>query len=250
MDFEQFCRTTMLAQGEFTQFLKSDEKDKSAILEKLTGNDVYSRIGKRIYDLTVARKTKHDNLQAEIGAVEMLTDERKAEIESEIAKLEQTIEKAKADMAAEKSRFDWLQNLKRIEESLSDYRMKYDEAGKTISSDDFRIKERMLADWKTSSDARNVLNDITITVKDRLKLEERATENSNRFVRLVGAKDYYLGQQRSNDEQMLEVQKLIDSKQKIAPMLGQAEVLVTKLRDVLTFIAQIDENDLDRKSVV
>lgn len=248
LDFEQFCRTTMLAQGEFTQFLKSDEKDKSAILEKLTGNDVYSRIGKRIYDLTVARKTKHDNLQAEIGAVEMLTDERKAEIESEIAKLEQTIEKAKADMAAEKSRFDWLQNLKRIEESLSDYRMKYDEAGKTISSDDFRIKERMLADWKTSSDARNVLNDITITVKDRLKLEERATENSNRFVRLVGAKDYYLGQQRSNDEQMLEVQKLIDSKQKIAPMLGQAEVLVTKLSDVLTFIAQINENDLKKKA--
>ena len=51
-----------------------------------------------------------------------------------------------------------------------------------------------------------------------------------------------------NDEQMLEVQKLIDSKQKIAPMLGQAEVLVTKLRDVLTFIAQINENDLKKKA--
>lgn len=248
LDFEQFCRTTMLAQGEFTQFLKSDEKDKSAILEKLTGNDVYSKIGKRIYDLTVIRKSKYENLQVEIGAVEILTDERKAEIESEVAKLEQTIEKAKADMAAVKSRLDWLLNLKRIEESLSDYRKKYDEAGKTISSDDFRIKERMLADWKISIDARNALNDITIIVKDKLKLEERVTENSNRFVRLVGAKDYYLGQQRSNDEQLLEVQKLIDSKQKIAPMLGQAEVLVTKLRDVRKFIAQINENDLKKKA--
>ena len=32
LDFNQFCRTTMLAQGEFTEFLKSDEEGKAEIL--------------------------------------------------------------------------------------------------------------------------------------------------------------------------------------------------------------------------
>jgi len=46
LDFNQFCRTTMLAQGEFTRFLKSDEGDKAAILEKLTKFTEYTRAGK------------------------------------------------------------------------------------------------------------------------------------------------------------------------------------------------------------
>ena len=49
LDFDQFCRTTMLAQGEFTKFLKSSDAEKTGILEKLTGTGIYSEIGRQIY---------------------------------------------------------------------------------------------------------------------------------------------------------------------------------------------------------
>ncbi len=49
LDYEQFCRTTMLAQGEFTQFLKIDEKGNSDIIEKISGSGIYSRIVAEIY---------------------------------------------------------------------------------------------------------------------------------------------------------------------------------------------------------
>lgn len=49
LSFEQFCRTTLLAQGDFTKFLQSKESEKSDILEKLTGTGIYSRIGAEIY---------------------------------------------------------------------------------------------------------------------------------------------------------------------------------------------------------
>lgn len=250
LDFEQFCRTTMLAQGDFTQFLKSDEKDKSAILEKLTGNDVYSKIGKRIYELTVARKSKYDTLQTEIGAVEMLTDERKTEIESDIAALEQTIAKRKEDMAAVKSRNDWMVNMRRLEEALSGYRTKFAEIAGTIASEDFIAKENILSDWRISIDARNALSDIDIIKKDKVELEAKEAENKKRFIRLIGSKKYYLEQQRINREQLLEVQNLIDSKQKIAPMLEQADVLITKLRGVLRFTAQSRENALRKEAEI
>lgn len=48
LSFDEFRRTTMLAQGEFTAFLKSRDEDKSVILEKITGTGVYKEIGREI----------------------------------------------------------------------------------------------------------------------------------------------------------------------------------------------------------
>ena len=56
LDFNQFCRTTMLAQGEFTRFLNSKDNEKAEILEKITGVDVYSKIGAKVYELTDKKK--------------------------------------------------------------------------------------------------------------------------------------------------------------------------------------------------
>lgn len=57
MTFNQYCRTTMLAQGEFSKFLKSPENEKADILEKLTRTDIYARIGMKI-----ARKRKKNDI--------------------------------------------------------------------------------------------------------------------------------------------------------------------------------------------
>ncbi len=42
LTFEQFCRTTILAQGEFTRFINSKDEEKARILEKITGADIYT----------------------------------------------------------------------------------------------------------------------------------------------------------------------------------------------------------------
>jgi exonuclease SbcC len=75
LDFEQFCRTTILAQGEFTKFLKSDEKEKAAILEKITGTEIYSKIGAKIFELT---KVKREALKTEtdkLSGIQLLKEE-------------------------------------------------------------------------------------------------------------------------------------------------------------------------------
>lgn len=43
LDYDEFCRTSMLAQGQFTQFLKAETKEKSEILEKITGTEIYAK---------------------------------------------------------------------------------------------------------------------------------------------------------------------------------------------------------------
>lgn len=75
LDFEQFCRTTILAQGEFTKFLKSGENDKAEILEKITGTAIYSTIGRRIFYRTKERKEALKAETDKLNGITLLSEE-------------------------------------------------------------------------------------------------------------------------------------------------------------------------------
>lgn len=79
LDFPQFCRTVMLAQGEFTRFLNSNDNDKSAILSKITGTEIYSVLGARIYEKYKQQLQQLERSKEAISGVELLTDEQIAD---------------------------------------------------------------------------------------------------------------------------------------------------------------------------
>ena len=55
---EDFQRSVLLAQGEFSAFLKASDQQRAAILERLTRTDIYKRIGQRTAEL----KRDHENV--------------------------------------------------------------------------------------------------------------------------------------------------------------------------------------------
>ena len=85
LTFEQFCRTTMLAQGDFTKFLQSKESEKSDILEKLTGTSIYSEIGAEIYAATKERRTEYENQNRKLEGIHILAEEEVTAIKEAIA---------------------------------------------------------------------------------------------------------------------------------------------------------------------
>ncbi len=84
MDYDQFCRTVMLAQGEFTKFIKSTKNDKSGILEKLTGTEIYSTLGSMIAERYLEKKTTWENINNEIKAHRLLSEDEKSKIKEQI----------------------------------------------------------------------------------------------------------------------------------------------------------------------
>lgn len=72
LDFSQFCRTTLLAQGEFTKFLNSKDDEKAAILEKITGVDIYTKIGKKIYSKWSDIDKEYEKLKDKVGDIQLL----------------------------------------------------------------------------------------------------------------------------------------------------------------------------------
>ena len=67
LNYSEFCRSIMLAQGEFSRFLFSDERERAGILEKLNGTERFRLIGKKIGDHKSEAKSAKDIAQAEFN---------------------------------------------------------------------------------------------------------------------------------------------------------------------------------------
>lgn len=86
LSFEQFQRTMMLAQGKFDQFLCAKENDRAEILQQAIGNDLFERIGRRIFARSQAAKARLETLQTRLQEVSPLDDAaRQALVEAQQA---------------------------------------------------------------------------------------------------------------------------------------------------------------------
>ncbi|MGJ0333084.1 AAA family ATPase [Aliarcobacter cryaerophilus] len=79
LDFDRFIQSMMLAQGSFDAFLKAKENERSSLLEKITGTQIYKQISQEIYQ-TYTRKNDEIKLDENLlGNIELLSNEVVAE---------------------------------------------------------------------------------------------------------------------------------------------------------------------------
>lgn len=75
LDYNQFLRSVMLSQGDFTRFLKASESERSELLEKITDTGVYSEISVWAFEKAKAERKKLEELQALLSNVTLLSPE-------------------------------------------------------------------------------------------------------------------------------------------------------------------------------
>ena len=73
LGYDQFKRTILLAQGEFAAFLHSDERNRSAVLERLTDTEIYTRLSKGAFERAKLTRLQHDQLSIEKNARQVLS---------------------------------------------------------------------------------------------------------------------------------------------------------------------------------
>ncbi len=89
LDVSQFFRTVVLAQGKFAEFLNADDNEKSLLLEKMMGIEIYSRVGKKIYEITSEKKQACDLLKESLKDITLLNPDEIAAIEGERTQFKQ-----------------------------------------------------------------------------------------------------------------------------------------------------------------
>ncbi|MBX8515986.1 AAA family ATPase [Pseudomonas cichorii] len=120
LNFEQFTRAVMLAQSEFSAFLKADDKERSELLEKLTNTAIYSQLGRRAYSKSKEAEEALKTLTAQAGNITPLEPEQRAELEQNLSEAQQQHKAHQSQLRQLELKQQWLTELHRLrDEQLS-----------------------------------------------------------------------------------------------------------------------------------
>lgn len=197
LDFKQFCRTTLLAQGEFTRFLNSKDDEKAEILEKITGVDAYSRIGAKIFEQTVEKKKVWEASQQKIEGIQILNDEEIAQKNNQLQQLDEQSQQLKNTLEKEQKKLRWLQQ-------EQDFRQRKEQAKEDLAhvkaiaeSDETQQQEQTIALWNHTIEARAKMNEAASCAKTILQQEAQLQSLEQTFRQIQGAQSYELQQEQT-----------------------------------------------------
>ncbi|MFM9951109.1 MAG: AAA family ATPase [Saprospiraceae bacterium] len=71
LDFDRFCRSVLLSQGDFAAFLKANEKERSELLERITGAEIYSQLSIAAFEKHKLEAAKLADLKKEMDALKL-----------------------------------------------------------------------------------------------------------------------------------------------------------------------------------
>ena len=116
LNFEQFTRAVLLAQSEFSAFLKANDNERSELLEKLTDTALYTLLGRRAFDKAKDAKDAHKQLQDQATGVVPLAPEARAELDQQLAQAQQQLKTEQAQLKQLELQHTWLKELREWQE--------------------------------------------------------------------------------------------------------------------------------------
>ena len=173
LSFEQFCRTTMLAQGDFTKFLKSDEGEKSQILEKLTGTDIYSEISICIHKKKAEKELVCQQIASKMEGVQLLTDEERLSVTDQQNSLKNEISRLKEEEECASKNYLWQRQLEDFVKGVDEASLTLKRKQEKLETEDFKHEQRLLSDWNRTSTQREVWRERALASRT---LSERVNE--------------------------------------------------------------------------
>lgn len=116
LNFEQFTRAVLLAQSEFSAFLKANDNERSELLEKLTDTALYTQLGRRAFDKAKEARDAHKQLQDQATGVVPLAPEARGELDQQFDAAQTQLKTHQAQLKQLEAQHKWLQELREWQE--------------------------------------------------------------------------------------------------------------------------------------
>ncbi|HAW25534.1 MAG TPA: exonuclease SbcC, partial [Pseudomonas sp.] len=110
----QFTRAVLLAQSEFSAFLKADDNDRGTLLEKLTDTGLYSRLGQAAFEAAKRAREALAALQQQAGGVQPMDAETREALEVQAQEQQAELRNLQQGLEALKQQRQWLQDMARL----------------------------------------------------------------------------------------------------------------------------------------
>lgn len=243
LTYDQFMKSILLSQGEFARFLKAAPKERSALLEKITGTGIYRRIGVAAFEQQKHQKLLCDQFQQQLGTIVMMDEETRMLTEEQLKVLKKEAEhhrKLSGEIHQQIERKKQLvQRRTTLQEVLEQIKnlIKKEE---TLQNDSQRLKlHRALLPLKS---------DIDRLLSLRQKLVGDHEEESLTKVRLQklrgeikNTKDQHATAKQKSEDLTNEAQKMQPVFEEVLQLDKQLDVHRTSLHHIQKQIADIDK---------
>lgn len=169
LEYNQFLRTVLIAQGSFSEFLTAKESERYELLEKLVGNEeMYTAIATKIKASKDQAVDRYKEIDVKVSAYKesIIPDDQLEQLNQRIKELQVKDEQVKDELTKVNLALEWYRVAVEMEQSVAKAELAKNQATEALESAKGDIES--LALYNSTQQARDLFRDIC-SVTDNIK---------------------------------------------------------------------------------
>ena len=210
LDFQQFGRMAMLAQGQFANFLTGDKKEREAILEQLTNTQCFTAYGEAILSLWRKAKDAQAQIQTRYDTEKphTLTDEQVEQTSKELSEAQALFEKYGKDIEATDGRLKEVETVLRNEQSLTEASQSKRQLEGVMAGEAYQQSKALFTEWDRTTSQRHQLTDLIRARQEKAKARQDLCLAQETFSLLTADMNERKVKARQQEEAILQLEEL------------------------------------------
>lgn len=227
LDYDQFLRTVLIAQGSFANFLTAKENERYELLEKLIGcEETYTNIATEIKKAKDQAVDAYNQMAASVEAVKqnLLNDEELAQLQEEITLLEKAEKELDSQLKAISENLQWYEENDKQKKQIAIYQTDMEQAANAIK--DIRAQIIRLQLHDEVQPAVNLLQEVERQIQSIHNQEEEILKSEA----AIKSKEVGITESEHTLSYLKEVvNKAQEQLEKSMPVIAEARALKTKM---------------------
>lgn len=227
LDYDQFLRTVLIAQGSFANFLTAKENERYELLEKLIGcEETYTNIATEIKKAKDQATDAYNQMAASVEAVKqnLLNDEELAQLQEEIARLEKAEKELDSQLQAISKDLQWFEENDKQIKQITIYQTDMEQAADAIKAMQAQILRLKLHD--EVQPAVNLLQEVERQTQSIHEQEENILKAEGN----IKSQESAISESEKTLASLKEaVSKAQEQLEKALPVIAEARALKTKM---------------------
>ena len=227
LDYDQFLRTVLIAQGSFANFLTAKENERYELLEKLIGcEETYTNIATEIKKAKDQATDAYNQMAASVEAVKqnLLNDEELIQLQEEIARLEKAEKELDSQLQAISKDLQWFEENDKQINQIATCQTDMEQAADAIKAMQAQIFRLQLHD--EVQPAVNLLQEIERQTQSIHEQEENILKAEGN----IKSQESAISESEKTLASLKEaVSKAQEQLEKALPVIAEARALKTKM---------------------
>ena len=227
LDYDQFLRTVLIAQGSFANFLTAKENERYELLEKLIGcEETYTNIATEIKKAKDQAVDAYNQMAASVEAVKqnLLNDEELAQLQEKITLLEKAEKELDSQLKAISENLQWYEENDKQTKQIAIYQADMEQAANAIKDIQAQIIRLQLHD--EVQPAVNLLQEVERQIQSIHNQEEEILKSEA----AIKSKEVGITESEHTLSYLKEVvNKAQEQLKKAMPVIAEARALKTKM---------------------